>query len=509
MTDAPATTPITDAPTADAPTTDQWRLVDEGWGRRAVDFATLCEPTHCREYVAMHRRLGLRTGDRLLDMACGSGLALELAGLLGAHCAGIDASPRLLAVAQDRTPDADLRVGDMNALPWEDGSFDVVTSFRGIWGTTPGAVLEAFRVLAPGGRLGITVWGHIKASPGAWVFVPFTLASEGKLENQAAMVALGRPGAGEELLAEAGFTEIERLEVPFVFEFADPESYARALASTGPAFEAIQTVGETAFLHAAIELSREKVREGLPLRAHIALVGYTAAKAVSRRAGRSNLAAQTAPSTAGYLKAAQHTPDAERIFEADLKGLGYVMNASRLWSHLPAALNTFRDLMDELTQASGLSLGQRAVLVTTTAATLQDSYCSMAWGKKLADATSPEVAAALIGGDSGGLDGTGQALARWAQRVVNEPNGIAAEDVQSLREAGFSDEQIFAITAFVAFRVAFSTVNDALGAVPDKELQASLPEPLRSTVTFGRLSPETHQDEQISGKHPDDTTARS
>jgi uncharacterized peroxidase-related enzyme len=433
-----------------------------------------------------------------------------LAGLLGAHCAGIDASPRLLAVAEERNPDADLRVGDMNALPWEDGSFDVVTSFRGIWGTTPGAVLEAFRVLAPDGRLGITVWGHIKASPGAWAFVPFTLASEGKLENQAAMVALGRPGAGEELLADAGFTDIERLEVPFVFEFADPESYARALASTGPAFEAIQAVGETAFLHAAIELSQEKVREGLPLRAHIALVGYTAAKPVSRRAGPSNLgASQTPPSTAGYLKAAQHTPDAERIFDADLKGLGYVMNASRLWSHLPAALNTFRDLMDELTEASGLSLGRRAVLVTTTAATLGDSYCSMAWGKKLADATSPDVAAALIGGDSGGLDGTGQALARWAQRVVKEPNGIAAEDVQSLREAGFSDEQIFAITAFVAFRLAFATVNDALGAVPDDELQASLPEPLHSAVTFGRLFPETHHDEQISGKHPGDTTARS
>jgi len=172
-------------------------------------------------------------------------------------------------------------------------------------------------------------------------------------------------------------------------------------------------------------------------------------------------------------------------------------------------LNTFRDLMDGLTQASGLTLGQRSVLVTTTASNLGDSYCSMAWGKKLADATTPDVAAALIGGDSGGLDGTGRALASWARLVVKEPNGITADDVQSLSEAGFSDEQIFAITTFVAFRLAFSTVNDALGAVPDDELQASLPEPLRSAVTFGRLFPETHRDEQISGKHPDDTTARS
>ena len=58
---------------------EAWRGVDEGWGRRAVDFATLSEPGNCREYVAMHHRLGVDRSDRLLDVACGSGLALELA----------------------------------------------------------------------------------------------------------------------------------------------------------------------------------------------------------------------------------------------------------------------------------------------------------------------------------------------------------------------------------------------------------------------------------------------
>jgi len=69
-----------------------WNLVDEGWGRRAVDFSTLSEPYNCREYVTVHHRLGVDEGDRLLDVACGSGLALELAHLRGAVCAGIDAS---------------------------------------------------------------------------------------------------------------------------------------------------------------------------------------------------------------------------------------------------------------------------------------------------------------------------------------------------------------------------------------------------------------------------------
>ena len=255
---------------------EAWRGVDEGWGRRAVDFATLSEPANCREYVALHQALSVGSGDHLLDIACGAGLALELAAARGATCAGIDASTRLVAVAKERSPEADIRVGDMHALPWGDATFDVVTSFRGIWGTTPRAVDEARRVLVPGGRLGITVWGHIKKSPGAWALAPFSLASPPKVANQAAMVALGRPGAGEQLLADAGFVDVQRTEIPFAWEFADPEVYARTVASTGPAFEVIQTIGEEAFIEAATAGAAERVREGLPLRAVIAVVGYTA-----------------------------------------------------------------------------------------------------------------------------------------------------------------------------------------------------------------------------------------
>ncbi|HEY0816340.1 MAG TPA: class I SAM-dependent methyltransferase [Pseudonocardia sp.] len=258
--------------------TQGWRIVDEGWGRAAADFATLCEPANCREYVAMHHLLEVADGDRLLDVACGSGLAIELAGLRGAACAGIDASPRLVAVARDRSPHADVRVGDMHALAWSAGSFDVVTSFRGVWGTTPDVLTEIHRVLVPGGRLGLTVWGHIKASPGAWAMSPLRLATPPAVANQAAMVALGRPGAGEDLLTRFGFVDVRRADVPFAFEFADPQTYARALASTGPAYEAIQAVGEQAFHDAAVRVATEQVREGLPLRAEIAVTGYLARK---------------------------------------------------------------------------------------------------------------------------------------------------------------------------------------------------------------------------------------
>jgi hypothetical protein len=122
------------------------------------------------------------------------------------------------------------------------------------------------------------VWGHLKASPGAWALAAFRLAAAEKVGNQAVMVSLGRPGAGEQLLSSHGFLDVERLDVPFAWEFADPELYVRALASTGPAYEAIQNVGEAEFHRAAVEQARGQVRDGLPLRAEINVVGYLARK---------------------------------------------------------------------------------------------------------------------------------------------------------------------------------------------------------------------------------------
>lgn len=271
-------TETSQSPHSVGPEATDWKVVDRGWGHNIADFATLAEPANCREYVAMHHRLGVDVGDRLLDVACGSGLALELAGLRGAECVGIDASQRLVAVARDRSPGADIRVGDMHALPWPEASFDVVTSFRGVWATTPDALGEIHRVLMPGGRIGMTVWGHIKKSPGAWALSPLAMASPQKVVNQAAMVSLGRPGAGEDLLARYGFTDIRRVTIPFAWEFADPGLFARTIAASGPAFEAMENMGEAKFLEFALEQAGTHVREGLPLRATIDVVGYLATK---------------------------------------------------------------------------------------------------------------------------------------------------------------------------------------------------------------------------------------
>jgi SAM-dependent methyltransferase len=432
----------------------QWLTVDEGWGRRAAEFASLIEPANCREYVALHQLLGVGPGKEVLDLACGSGLALELAVARGASGSGIDASGRLVAIARDRIPDADIRVGDLNELPWDDASFDVVTSFRGIWGTTPDAVSEAWRVLRPGGRIGLTVWGHIKASTGAWALQPFALAAPEKVAGQARMVALGRPGAGEEMLSKAGFVRVRRHEIPFVWEFADPAAYARALASTG---------------HAE-ELAHDRVREGLPLRAQISVVGYTAKVPFQEIPGSRFLSDMDGEGVQGF-------------FESDLAELGYVMNATRLWARDTEANEGLFDLLAHVSDNGRLSYRDRAVLVAATTSTCGDASCSLAWGSRLATLVGADEAAVVISGVPALQDPRDEALASWARSVTSAGNPHDARAGDRTASSRHRRDQVFAATVFIALRLAFATVNDALGATPDDELRAAAPDAVRRAVT--------------------------
>jgi alkylhydroperoxidase family enzyme len=126
-------------------------------------------------------------------------------------------------------------------------------------------------------------------------------------------------------------------------------------------------------------------------------------------------------------------------------------------------------------------------LVTSTAATLSDSYCSFAWGPRLAELTDDETAAQILSGEPApALSDREAALAAWARQIVRDPNATTSEDVGRLREVGLGDREIFEATAVIAFRLAFSTVNDALGASPDKQLAEEAPELIRAAVSYGR-----------------------
>jgi SAM-dependent methyltransferase len=143
----------------DAARDEQQRQAGEAWGHRAADWSTLFEHYSTDVVLALFPAVGVGPGTRLLDIACGSGLVVRLARSAGAGVAGIDAAPDLIAVARDRSPDADLRVGSMFELPWADASFDAAVSINGIWGGCQAALDEAFRVLRPGGAIGVSFWG--------------------------------------------------------------------------------------------------------------------------------------------------------------------------------------------------------------------------------------------------------------------------------------------------------------------------------------------------------------
>ena len=190
--------------------------------------------------------------------------------------------------------------------------------------------------------------------------------------------------------------------------------------------------------------------------------------------------------TGSFLSEPAPSPGMQALYDEDLADDGYVSNVSRLWAHQPGTIKQLFELMSQAFRPSGLTFRQRGILVTATASSLGDSYCSLAWGGKLSGAADAATAAGVLTGRDDGLTEQEQAMAAWARQVARDPNATTPADVQALRDAGLDDGQIFAITAFVALRLAFSTINDALGAQPDAQLAQSLPAEVRAAVTYGR-----------------------
>ena len=181
------------------------------------------------------------------------------------------------------------------------------------------------------------------------------------------------------------------------------------------------------------------------------------------------------------------TEATQAAYTEDQEADGYVNNVTRLWSWRPDVQASFIALRASLMEASALTDREWAVLVTSTAATLNDSYCSLAWGPRLAKLSDDETAARVLSGSPApALSDREAALAAWARQVVRDPNGTTEGDIGRLREVGLGDREIFEATAFIAFRLAFSTVNDALGAAPDKQLAEAAPAIIRDAVRYGR-----------------------
>jgi SAM-dependent methyltransferase len=136
-------------------------LLDEAmWDRHARDWTCLQEARHRPLRRALLGALGSLVGVRLLDVGCGVGLLLREAADRGAWVAGVDTADELLEVARWALPEADLQVGRLDALPYDNGRFDVATACNALRYAPDqqAALAELIRVVRPGGRIAIGDW---------------------------------------------------------------------------------------------------------------------------------------------------------------------------------------------------------------------------------------------------------------------------------------------------------------------------------------------------------------
>src|SRR5688500_1299052 len=91
------------------------------WGARPRDWA-INEEQQLPTYEEARRRLDLPAGRRVLEVGCGTGVFLRAAADRRLEVVGLDASAALLELARERVPDAELHVGDMEALPFSDAT---------------------------------------------------------------------------------------------------------------------------------------------------------------------------------------------------------------------------------------------------------------------------------------------------------------------------------------------------------------------------------------------------
>ncbi len=188
----------------------------------------------------------------MLDVGCGSGAFLELAARRGARVAGLDASESLLAIARRRVPGADLRVGDMQRLPFGDDAFDAVTGFNAFFlaPDMAGALREAGRVARPGAPVVIQVWGR----PERIGFTPMFAALRAlRGAPPPPGPPLARPGVLEGLAEAAGLAPEEAFDVAVALDYPDEPDLLRRLLSPGPVAELVGAAGEEAVAAAVLD----------------------------------------------------------------------------------------------------------------------------------------------------------------------------------------------------------------------------------------------------------------
>jgi SAM-dependent methyltransferase len=202
------------------------------WGARPADWA-LSEDRQLPTYEAALQRTGLEPGWHVLDVGCGVGSFLGLVAERDGEPHGIDASDALIEFALGRLPNADLRVGEMEDLPWERDTFDLVTGFNSFFFANDmvTALREAGRVAKPGAPIVIQVWGaHDRCDLEAMKQLARQFLPP-RPPDAPPDPDLSQPGALEALATLAGLRPESEFDTSWVLEYPDAKTLGRALVA--------------------------------------------------------------------------------------------------------------------------------------------------------------------------------------------------------------------------------------------------------------------------------------
>jgi uncharacterized peroxidase-related enzyme len=177
--------------------------------------------------------------------------------------------------------------------------------------------------------------------------------------------------------------------------------------------------------------------------------------------------------------------EVKAMYDKDLAAQGYVANYTRAFSPRPEVLRGWLALKDAITSGMDPRLYELATVAAATA--IRSSYCSLVHGQILAARYYPAEKVASIAGDESAeaLNAADAAVVRFARKVAEQAEKVTQEDVDELRDLGFSDDDVFNVILAAAARCFFSKVLDATGTLPDAVLH-DIPDQLRSALTVGR-----------------------
>ena len=177
--------------------------------------------------------------------------------------------------------------------------------------------------------------------------------------------------------------------------------------------------------------------------------------------------------------------EVKAMYDKDLAAQGYVANYTRAFSRRPEVLQGWLALKNAIT--SGMDPRLYELATVAAAAVIRSSYCSLVHGQILAASYYPADTVAGIAEDEAAktLDAADAAVVRLARKVAEESEKVTQEDIDELRDLGFSDDDVFNIILTAAARCFFSKVLDATGTLPDAVLH-DMPDKLRSALTVGR-----------------------